>query len=91
MIKILILAGLGYIAYRLLKSWMFQGYSSTNRVARQTAGQIDDIMIKDPFCEIYFPKRDGVHLKFGGKDLYFCSSDCRDKYVAQQSSADSQS
>jgi len=91
MIKILILVGLGYIVYRLLKSWMFQGYSSTGRVTRQTPGQIDDIMIKDPFCETYFPKRDGVHLKVDGKDLYFCSSDCRDKYVVQQSSADSQS
>ncbi len=91
MIKILILAGVGYIAYRLLKSWVFQGNSSPNRVARQAAGQIDDIMIKDPFCETYFPKRDGVHLKYHGKELYFCSSDCRDKYVARQSNTDSPS
>ncbi len=88
MIKILILVGLGYLAYRFLKSWMFQGISSARGDAPQTAGQIDDVMIKDPFCETYFAKRDGVHLKLNGKDLYFCSSDCRDKFIAQQSNGD---
>jgi YHS domain-containing protein len=42
-------------------------------------------MIKDPFCEAYFPKRTGVHLNFGGKDLYFCSRQCKDKYFAERS------
>jgi YHS domain-containing protein len=42
-------------------------------------------MIKDPFCEVYFPKRNGVHLNLSGKDLYFCSNQCKDKYLAAQS------
>ncbi|MBU1163547.1 MAG: hypothetical protein KKA75_05285 [Proteobacteria bacterium] len=41
-------------------------------------------MIKDPFCETYFPKRNGVHLLVDGKDLYFCSTECRDKFIASQ-------
>jgi len=46
----------------------------------------DDIMVKDPVCEIYFPKRNGFRAKLGGKDLYFCSKECRDKFLAAQSS-----
>jgi YHS domain-containing protein len=42
-------------------------------------------MIKDPFCEIYFPKKDGVHLRIDGKDLYFCSEECRDKFLEKYS------
>jgi hypothetical protein len=46
--------------------------------------QIDDVMIKDPYCEAYFPKRNAVHLNLNAIDLYFCSKECRDKYIARQ-------
>jgi len=46
---------------------------------------IDDVMVKDPFCEVYFPRREGHHLKYEGKDLYFCSSTCKEKFVQSQS------
>ena len=41
-------------------------------------------MIKDPYCEAYFPKRNAVHLNLNANDLYFCSKECRDKYIARQ-------
>jgi YHS domain-containing protein len=42
-------------------------------------------MIKDPYCQAYFPRRDAVHLNLSGNDLYFCSKKCRDQYMAGQS------
>jgi hypothetical protein len=51
-------------------------------VSGKEAGQIDDVMIKDPYCEAYFPKRNAVHLNLNTNDLYFCSKECRDKYIA---------
>lgn len=83
--RLLILLGIIYLCYRVLKSWMLQGRSPQKTVFNKTAGQIDDVMIKDPFCEIYFPKKDGVHLRIDGKDLYFCSKECRDKFIAARS------
>ena len=83
--RLLILLGVIYLCYRALKSWMLQGGSPKKTVFNTTAAQMDDVMIQDPFCEIYFPKKDGVHLRINGKDLYFCSEDCRDKYVERHS------
>ena len=83
--RLLILLAIIYLCYRALKSWMLQSKTSRKTVFGKTAAEIDDIMVKDPFCEVYFPKRDGVHLKVDGKDLYFCSTECRDNYVASQS------
>ena len=83
--RLLILLGIIYLSYRILKSWMLQGRPSQNTVSNKTVGEIADVMIKDPFCEIYFPKKDGVHLRFEGKDLYFCSKECRDKFVEKYS------
>ncbi|OEU67211.1 MAG: hypothetical protein BBJ57_10945 [Desulfobacterales bacterium PC51MH44] len=85
--RLLILLAIIYLCYRALKSWMLKGKTTQKTVFGKTAAEIDDIMVKDPFCEVYFPKRDGVHLKVDGKDLYFCSTECRDKYVASQSKA----
>ena len=64
---------------------MLQSASTSKTFAGQAAGEIDDVMIKDPVCEVYFPKRDGVHLKTDGQDLYFCSPECRDKFIDMRS------
>ena len=85
MIRFIILFIVGYVLYRSLKSWIFPAASSSRSVSSKTTAEIDDVMIKDPFCEAYFPKRNGVHLNFSGKDLYFCSNQCKDKYLAAQS------
>ena len=85
MIRIIILAVVGYVFYRALKSWMFPAPDASKSVAGKNIGKIDDVMIKDPFCEAYFPKRNAVHLNFGGEDLYFCSIDCKDQYVTTHS------
>ena len=85
MIKFIILAVVGYVFYRALKSWMFPDPNAPKTVADKRIGKIDDVMIKDPFCEAYFPRRNAVHLNYGGKDLYFCSAACKDKYVTAQS------
>jgi YHS domain-containing protein len=68
-----------------MKSWMFPDTRPKNSVSGKLAGQIDDVMIKDPYCETYFPRRDAVHLNLSGNDLYFCSKECRDQYMARQS------
>jgi uncharacterized protein len=85
MIKIVILFIVVYVLYRSLRTWMFPAVSSSRSDSGKTTPEIDDVMIKDPFCEAYFPKRNGVHLKFSGKDLYFCSNQCKDNYLAVRS------
>lgn len=56
----------------------------SDEVHDRSVTAVDDIMIKDPFCETYFPKRDGVHLHFEGEDLIFCSAQCRDGFLSEK-------
>ena len=85
MIRFIILFVVGYVFYRALKSWMFPNSPSDRPIAGGAGREIDDVMIKDPFCEAYFPKRNAVTLNFGGQQLYFCSVACKDKFIAAQS------
>jgi YHS domain-containing protein len=79
--RLLVLLGLLYLFYRLLKSWVLKEASTQKATFEKKTGQIDDVMVKDPYCEIYFAKRDGVHLNIKGKDIFFCSTECRDKFL----------
>jgi len=81
MIRFIILFVVGFVFYRAIRSWMLKGSTGARSVSNKSAGEIDDIMVKDPYCEAYFPKRSGVPLKIGDKELYFCSTDCRDMYL----------
>ena len=73
-----------YVVYRIIRAWVGQSTSRTKPIFGKPAGEIEDIMIKDPYCNIYFPKREGVRLRKNGTDLYFCSTDCRDNYLKEK-------
>ena len=84
-IRLLIFAILGVVVYRVLKSVL--GGSGTGRVDSSYGppDQVDDVMVKDPVCGTYFPKRDAVTVNTSHDVLYFCSDKCRDRYLAQNS------
>jgi uncharacterized protein len=85
--KLLILLGVGYFCYRAIKNWMGTASSSRENVSSNVAGEIDDIMIQDPLCGVYFPKRNGVGLHYKGEELFFCSQECKTKFVHTQKEA----
>ncbi len=84
--RLLIFIAIIYIVYRAVKSWMLKNLPAGGRPAsdRMTT-EIDDVMVKDPYCEVYFPKRKGIQLSVKGEDLYFCSPECRDKFLELKS------
>ena len=78
--KLLLLALIAYLAYRAVKSWVMRNLQVPGQ-AGTNAAEIDDVMVKDPVCGIYFPKREGVPLRHGGQTLMFCSDQCRDRFI----------
>lgn len=90
MIRLIIIVALGYILYRAFKTWILKAAPPIEQGDRRSAaGHIDDVMVKDPYCEVYFPKRKGVPLKQNGEQLLFCSEKCRDNYRSRKASGDS--
>ena len=81
MIRLILIIGIIYAFIKIRKVLKRLSESKKQNFPGTANARIDDIMIKDPFCEVYFPKREGHHLKYDGKDLYFCSSTCREKFV----------
>lgn len=86
MVRLIVLVVIGYLAYRLAKRWIRSQTQSYRVDGRgKDIDRIDDVMVKDPQCGTYFPRRDGFPLKKDGNELLFCSRECRDSYIAANS------
>jgi YHS domain-containing protein len=81
MLRLIAIVVLAYVAYRVLRMWVVGG-SARRQVKRRPPGRIDDVMLKDPQCGAYFARRDGVALKFEGRELLFCSPECRERFLS---------
>ena len=80
MLRLIAIVVLAYVIYRLARRWAQS--SAPRQVKRGPAGRIDDVMLKDPYCGAYFARRDGVPLYHEGRELLFCSPECRERFQA---------
>jgi YHS domain-containing protein len=80
--RLIILAILFYIGYRLLTS----GRNKKSKEGRQktvseNAGPVSDVLVEDPVCHCLVPKGQAIRLQHNSKILYFCSEDCCNKFI----------
>ena len=85
MLKLIILAVVGYVFYRALKSWMTPGTEHPLEGRSQGAVEVDDVLVQDPVCKTYIAQRSAIPLKTDEKTIYFCSEACRDRYLESRS------
>ena len=83
--RLLIFLVLLYLGYKAVKVWIRRNVLTGTNASRHAGpgNQIDEMMVKDPVCEIYFPKNTGVVLQIDGKTLHFCSEECKEKYLSE--------
>lgn len=79
--KIILYAFLAYIFYLLIR--FFQTLNKKSRTLR-TPKSPSGIMVKDVTCDTYLPKEDTIKEVYEGKEYYFCSNECRQKFLEQK-------
>jgi YHS domain-containing protein len=83
--RLLFIIGLMYLGYRLFKSWVLPETPLKRTEGEGDLTPVDDVMIKDPLCGAYFPRQKGIKGVVDGKAYYFCSTECRDKFLESAS------
>ncbi len=81
-VRLLIFLVIGILVYRAIKS--VAGSTGDNAKVRDNGNmplQADDTMRQDPQCGVYVSRRDGIAFTHNGREFYFCSEACRDKYL----------
>ena len=80
--RLLFLAFLAYVLYRLIKGVLSSGRRPQKHDER---GSIDE-MVQDPMCKTYIPLRDAQRRVLSGKEYFFCSRDCADRFELEEKS-----
>ena len=94
-LRILILAVLFYLGYRLIKA-NFSKSDDKKEDDKQDeevrkGGAITDVLIEDPVCHKLVPKQQAYTLEAEDGLHHFCSKECGDKFAADQEKNDQDS
>jgi len=82
-IKIIFYAFLVYVGYLFFR--FFRALNKASKPPRATK-RTSGIMVKDEICNTYLPKENAIRQVYEGKEYYFCSSECRQKFLEQKKS-----
>jgi uncharacterized protein len=82
MFQLILLAAIIYILFK----WLRLGsppVKKTRTFGRQDPSQGSPVeeMVQDPVCGTWVPMTQAQVLSRGGETLYFCSAECREKFL----------
>jgi uncharacterized protein len=79
--KLLFIAGIIYVIFVVVR--LFQGIGHGNRPPSSSDRRpksIQGAMVKDEVCNTYISKDEAIREIVQGKERFFCSRECRDKF-----------
>jgi len=84
-LRLLVLAVLFYIVYRLLIGGR-QKKEPASQQERPTQKEmpVDDVLVEDPVCKKLVPRQKAVEHRHGDQTIYFCSKECCRKFISQE-------
>jgi len=83
MIRLLILALLGFVAYSFYTMLRRAMTGGGPPAPREKTRQGED-MVRDPQCGTYVPRGDALEKIVNGQTHYFCSARCRDAFTGKK-------
>ena len=83
-LRILIIAILLYILYRLLIGPRKKKVHENKQSEGSSGGAIQDVLVEDPVCHNYIPKGQAVQLHHNKQIFYFCSNKCCEMFLEKK-------
>lgn len=77
-LKLAAYALLAYAIYMIVKFFSALNRGNRPQAPKQKAG---GIMVKDEVCNTYLPKEEAVRELYQGQEYFFCSEECRRKFL----------
>jgi uncharacterized protein len=76
---------LSFIFVTLLFRWFFIGQKKSPKATETGAnpGNSASHMVKDPMCGMYMDARLAIRMDSRSEAVYFCSEECKTKYMDQ--------
>ncbi len=81
MIKLLMLALVGFVVYSFVTSFRIRSGRQSPPKNHRREGET---MVEDPQCGTYLPQGDAIRATVNGRDYYFCSRKCLQEFKKAQ-------
>lgn len=81
MIRLLYYILIAYLIYILIRFFQSLGRRSQ---APKSRARLSGMMVKDEACNTYVPKEEAIREVIDGQEYFFCSKECKKKFLAQK-------
>ena len=86
MFKFLLYLGLGYMAYLIIKP-VARSLGLWPQAPRPVEkDQEPDVLVQDPVCKTFIPRREALKAEKGGASYFFCSEGCLKRFLSSDKS-----
>ena len=86
MFKFLLYLGLGYMAYLIIKP-LARSLGLWPQAPRPVEkNQEPDLLVQDPVCKTFIPRREALRTEKGGTTYFFCSEGCLKRFLSSDKS-----
>lgn len=82
-IKVVVILVVLYIVYRIVR---MTGRAKVDKVKGYRVGDKPsegEDLVQDPFCRTYVPKSQAYLREIDGRQQFFCSRECCEKYLSE--------
>lgn len=80
LIRFLIFFIVGYVIYKIIKSIQRGKSFVVQNNNNKTNATLGEELVEDPCCHTYIPISQAHRKEIAGKEHYFCSKECSEKY-----------
>ena len=81
--RLMYYAFVAYILYSFYR--FFKNLARPRKNApRDGTARLSGVMVKDETCQTYLPKSEAIREVVDGREMFFCSQDCRRKFLDER-------
>jgi uncharacterized protein len=77
--RLLLGVALGYLAYQVIRK-VGGSLGLGGRGGRPRADREVDMLVQDPVCGTFIPRKEALKIHKNGKDYFFCSEGCLKRF-----------
>jgi len=81
MFRLLLGLGLGYLGYVVVKK-VARFLGLWPQAPRPLKDPEPDVLVQDPICQTFIPRRDALKTEKGGQTYFFCSEGCLKRFLS---------
>lgn len=72
------------VAYVIFSVYRFFKNLGRPRAKPPEPDRLTGVMVKDEACQMYLPRSDALRETIDGRDYFFCSKECRKKFLDER-------